>query len=307
MNRPAPRSIDEYLQQLREALSGQDAALVQDALYDAEEHLRGELAAHPGKTEPEVLALIAGTYGAPEEVAAAYLDTEVKVRAALKPPERREGETVGALRRFFSVYSDPRAYASLFFMLLTLATGIIYFTFTVTGLSLSAGLAILIIGVPFFLAFIGIARVLSLAEGRLIEAVTGERMPRRPVHPGPERGWLARIGAMLKDPGTWTTLLYFLLMLPLGILYFTFAVTGLSVGVAFVFAPLVEVARRLGWGGSGFHSGVVQPDWIASPVGLLLLFVLGVLLVTLVLHVARGIVRLHGRLAKVMLVPPQGS
>ncbi len=52
-------------------------------------------------------------------------------------------------------------------MLFSLATGIIYFTFAVTGLSLSFGLAILIIGVPFFLTFIGMTRVISLGEGRL--------------------------------------------------------------------------------------------------------------------------------------------
>lgn len=35
-----PRTIDEYLQQLRASLFGADPALIQDALYDAEEHLR---------------------------------------------------------------------------------------------------------------------------------------------------------------------------------------------------------------------------------------------------------------------------
>ena len=35
MNRSAPRSIDQYLRQLREELAGADAALIQDALYDA--------------------------------------------------------------------------------------------------------------------------------------------------------------------------------------------------------------------------------------------------------------------------------
>ena len=108
-------------------------------------------------------------------------------------------------------------------MLLTLATGIMYFVLVVVGVSLSAGLAILIIGVPFFLVFISITRVVSLGEGRLIEAITGERMPRRPVHPGPTAGWGARIGAMLSDARTWTTLLYFVLMLPLGIFYFVTA------------------------------------------------------------------------------------
>ena len=65
MNRhPAP--IDEYLKQLRAALAGEDPALIQDALYDAEEYLRAEIAAHPDKSEADVLELIASTYGAPE-------------------------------------------------------------------------------------------------------------------------------------------------------------------------------------------------------------------------------------------------
>jgi hypothetical protein len=120
-----------------------------------------------------VLELIATTYGAPEEVAAAYRDTEVKVKAALRTPPPRRSESPSGLRRFFSVYSDPRAYTSLFYMFLTLATGIFYFVVVVVGISLSAGLAVLIIGVPFFLAFIGITRVLALGEGRLIEAIHG--------------------------------------------------------------------------------------------------------------------------------------
>jgi hypothetical protein len=51
MNRSAPRSIDQYLQQLREELKAEDPALAQDALYDAEEYLRAEIAAHPAVTD----------------------------------------------------------------------------------------------------------------------------------------------------------------------------------------------------------------------------------------------------------------
>src|SRR2546423_12781549 len=162
MSSNAPRSIDDYLKQLRAALEGEDPALIQDALYDAEEYLRAEVAAHPDKSEADVLELIASTYGAPDEVAAAYRDTEVKVKAALKTPAPRAAANASGLARFFGVYQDPRAYTSLFYMLLTLATGIVYFTFVVTGLSLSAGLAVLIIGVPFFLAFLVIARLVRV-------------------------------------------------------------------------------------------------------------------------------------------------
>ena len=68
MTTPLPRNIAEYREQLRAALRGADPALVQDALYDAEDHLRSELAENPGKSEAEVLAKIAATYGAPDEV-----------------------------------------------------------------------------------------------------------------------------------------------------------------------------------------------------------------------------------------------
>jgi uncharacterized membrane protein len=38
-----PQRIDEYLARLREALEGTDRATIQDALADAEEHLRTAL------------------------------------------------------------------------------------------------------------------------------------------------------------------------------------------------------------------------------------------------------------------------
>src|ERR1700740_3397266 len=107
MSAHAPRSIDEYLKQLRAALEGQDPALIQDALYDAEEYLRAEVAAHPDKSESDVLELIASTYGAPDEVASAYRDTEAKVKAAMSTPRKIPKTGAGA---FFGVFLDPRAY-----------------------------------------------------------------------------------------------------------------------------------------------------------------------------------------------------
>jgi len=299
----APRSIDEYLKQLRQVLQGADPALIQDALYDAEEYLRAECASHPEKSEADVLELIASTYGAPEEVATAYRDTEAKVNAALRPVIPRATESPNPLRRFFGVFSDSRAYLSLFYMLLTLVTGIIYFTVVVTGLSLSAGLAVLIIGFPFFLAFIGIARVLALGEGRLLEAITGERMPRRPVHPGARTGFWARVGEMLKDPRTWTTLAYLLLMLPVGIFYFVVAITGISIGVALIAGPFLVMAQHLGW---DFNDGisVMQPAVLAAPLIAPFTIALGVLILTLLMHAARGIGRAQVVLARALLVKP---
>lgn len=309
--RPAPRSIDDYLTQLRACLAGQDPALIQDAAYDAEEYLRAELAANKGQSEADMLELIASTYGAPDEVAAAYRDTEAKVKAALRTPQRPNITERGALARFFGVFADPRAYLSLFFMFLAFATGLLYFIVAIVGLSLSVGLSVLIIGVPFFLAFIAMTRVMSLGEGRIVEGLLGERMPRRPQHPGAPMGFWQRVGDMLRDARTWTTLAYFVLMLPLGVAYFIIAIVGLTVGFAFTAGPLVELANRLGLTSGAFHLATdfethVQPDWLgqlaASGLGLIVLFILGVLVLTTLLHVARFITQQHGKFAKLMLV-----
>jgi len=305
MSRSAARSIAEYLKQLREALAGEDPALIQDALYDSEEYLRAEIAAHPGKSEADVLELIATTYGAPDEVAAAYRDTEAKVKAALQPPAPRIPPAPGVWGKFFGVFLDPRAYLSLFFMLLSLVTGILYFSFAGIGLSMSAGLALLIIGVPFFLAFIAMVRVIAFGEGRLIEAFTGERMPRRPLHPGPPAGWLSRIAAMLSDARTWTTLAYLVLMGPLGLIYSMIAVLGLGLGLSFAAAPVIDALQRLEWidaQRSVYGEGI--PHWLTTPVGDVVMFASGIVILTTLMHLARGVARMHGKLAKALLAKP---
>ena len=289
-----PRTVEQYLDALRQALKGADPALAQDALYDAEEHLRAELAQHPGDAEGDVLARIVTSYGAPDEVADAYRANEATIQKALRtPPPRARSSTLG---RFFGIYADPRAYLSLLYLLLTLVTGIVYFTFAVTGLSLSIGLAILIIGVPFFLVFIGVARVIALAEGRLVESMLGTRMPRRPTYPDRDTPLLQRIGEMLKDPRTWGTLLYQVAMLPLGVFYFTFAVVGIVVSLAMLLAPIVVLL---------YHAGLVQIEGTVQsphPALLPLISILGLLLLTITMHLARGLGYLHGQLAKTLLV-----
>lgn len=293
MTENTPKSIEEYLSQLRAALAGEDPALIQDALYDAEEYLRAELAANVGRPQSEVIADIVRSYGAPDEVAAVYRQQEATVKKALATP--RPAPRDSWLGRFFSVLADPRAYAALFYMLLSMATGIVYFTWTVTGWSLSLGFMVLIIGIPFLLLFLGATRLLSLLEGRIVEVMLGVRMPRRPVYQAQGNGLLSRIGDMLSDLRTWATFVYMLAMLPLGIAYFTIAVSGLSVTLSLLFAPIWALfdGGQIWWGGE-----LMLVSWWWTP----LLSLLGFVGIVILLHLARGIGHLHGQLAKVLLV-----
>jgi uncharacterized membrane protein len=296
----APRSIEQYLAALRAALAGEDPALVQDALYDAEEYLRAEVAANPTRNEADTLELISSTYGAPEEVAEAYRTTEKQVRTALAPPPRKPSQT--AIGRFFAVYSDSRTWTALFFMLLSLVTGVFYFTLTVAGLSMSAGLIFLIVGIPFFLLFVGFTRVLALAEGRLVEGLLGQRMPRRPLYTTKGIPIFERIKQMLVDRRTWTTMFYFLLMLPLGILYFVIATVSICVSLGLIGGSIAGLLLAAGVGSTGItlddHAIFYGPSVYAAP----LILVAGVVLLTAVLHLIRGIGRGHGTLAKHLLV-----
>jgi len=312
LTRDAPRTIEEYLTQLRAAFGAADRALLQDALSDAEEYLRGELAAHPGADQAALLTRIVGSYGAPAEVAEAYRQTEATVQRALEPrptlatPAGRGRGPAGAVGRgILGVFADPHAYGAVFYMLLSLVTGIFYFVWTLTGATLSLGLLVLIIGIPFLLVFLGSVRVLALVEGRVVEGLLGVRMPRRPSYAAP-LPFFERIRAMLVDGRTWTAILYMLLMLPLGLSYFVLALAGIFVPLLMLLAPL----GGLLWSGSMDLDGTAVwsgDPWFGGPfdlggAGALLLPFLGAALLVMFMHLARGIGRLHGALAKALLV-----
>jgi len=287
------KMIEQYLTDLRTALADADPALVQDALYDAEEHLRAEMAEAGDDAETRWAEIVEG-YGTPEEVAQAYRETEVTVARALKAPAPVRPR--GALGRFFGVVVDPSAWGALFYLLFALATGIFYFTFVAVMLPLSIGLIPIFVGVPLLLAFFASVRAISLAEGRLVEALLGVRMPRRPRSVLQQGDWTTRVKHWFTDGRTWTTLLYMVLQLVLGIVYFTIVVTAVTLASTLVAWPVIQLLEAdpiIQLNGYGY---MLQP-W-ATP----LVVAAGLLGYVLTLHVVRLIGKGHAVYAKAMLV-----
>ncbi|HTL97803.1 MAG TPA: sensor domain-containing protein [Holophagaceae bacterium] len=302
------QTIDAYLDALKAALKGCDKALIQDALWDAEDHLRSELArrryTEPGLDEAKALGGILAAYGEPAEIAAAYKERDAIVSAALAPlqPAKApapDGETEPAPAphpSFFGVLKAPRAYSSLLYLLLSLATGIFFFTWSVTGLSLSMGLLVLIIGIPVLIAFLGSIRLLALAEGRLVEAMLGARMPRRQPPAEQDGGWKARLKSLFTDGRTWTSLGYLMLMLPLGIFYFTLMVTLLSLSLGLLATPVVHfVFHEVTY--DGWAWGAAHQNSVAVAAG-----IVGLFAVPLTLHAALLLGRVQAGLARHLLV-----
>jgi uncharacterized membrane protein len=294
---PLPETVRAYLNALQRALKGASPGLISDALADAEEHLRGEIASNPGKSEADLLASIVETYGTPAEIAEEYKSMEAAISGPFpkseQAPKRHEG--------FFGVISDPRAYGALMYMLLSLVTGIFYFAWTVIFGSISASFLIFIIGIPLVLLYLGSIRVLSHVEGRIVEGLLGVRMPRRlPAATPADETLLTRIKEALFDIRTWSSMLYLLLMLPLGVVYFTSAIVGITVPLALIGVPLAGLIT------GHSHIQISDVPWLdhlfhTAP-GLMLAMLAGTALIFLVLHMAKGVGWLHGRIAETLLV-----
>ena len=198
------------------------------------------------------------------------------------------------------MFVDPAVYKALVYMIIALGTGIAYFTIVVTGVSTAGGLLILIIGVPLFLLVLGIVRGMALFEGRVVEVLLGTRMPRRPRAEPPNAGFFQRIWFWVKDGRTWLSMLYMVLMLPLGIIYFTIAVTGIAVGLSLITTPLWAWA---GWlGDQTFVWEGVTYDWWFPMWGMPFAVILGALVLIAFMHVVKWIGRGHAAFAKTMLV-----
>lgn len=290
--------IDDYLEQLKKELSGSDPATVQDAVSDAEEHLRTGLdqarKGQPELPENDALQKILAAYGTPSEIAAAYREIETRVTPSLAPPKQPDDRSLAY--RFFGVFVDPRAYASLFYMFFSLITGIVYFTWAMTGIWLSVGLIFLVIGLPFVALFLLSIQGIALVEGRIVEALLGVRMPRRPLFSKKHLGIWVRFKALVSDKLSWTTIVYMIVQLPLGIFYFTLFVTMLALGLVGIAQPILYFWFDLPlftFDGVDYYPEVWMLPFIV---------IVGALWILLTMHLAKFFGRLHGIFAKSLLV-----
>ena len=183
-------------------------------------------------------------------------------------------------------------------MLISIITGTVYFSWAVTGLSISLGVMILIVGIPITILFLLSFRGIAFVEGRIVEALLGERMPRRASFTDSNLPWVERLKILLTGKATWLSWIYMILMLPIGVIYFTGMVILLSVSLALILSPILAYVYNLPIG--TFIDGDVIwqiPNYLTP-----LFSFLGVGLVTATMHIARWVGKFQGKFAKALLV-----
>ena len=189
------------------------------------------------------------------------------------------------------------------YLLLSLPMGIVAFTLVVTGWSIALGSFITLIGIPGGLLTIGVTRGVAWIERRRAPLVVAD--PIRGVYRAPlplhRADWRSarqiwdRIKQIVLDRQTWKDTGYELLLLPVGVIGFTVAVTTWSVTLALLSLPI--------WGwipGVHFHLGFMTVhDVPTAAAG----FLLGLASIPVTLALVRGTAAASGALASALLGP----
>lgn len=143
------------------------------------------------------------------------------------------------------VLFNPKTYATMLYLLLSLPLGIIYFTIAITGLTLSIGLTPVFIGIPLFF---GVAKLLNGIvnfEQNMIRHILG--LPSPPVphtynrQPKAGQNWLMRMVKGFDGALFIRNLLLVFVRLVTGIVFFVIMVTAISLGIGFIALPVVHI------------------------------------------------------------------
>ncbi|UCC39276.1 MAG: sensor domain-containing protein [Candidatus Aminicenantes bacterium] len=296
------KKIDEYLDKLKRELRGSDPALIQDALFDAEEYLRTALEDYientPGLSEEEALQPLVERYGNPSEVASAYREIESRVLPTLASPKAQASRPPWA--KFFGVVSDRQAWGAFLYMLLSGLAGCIFGMWALFGTAISLFSLILIIGLPFTGLFLLSIRGIALVEGRIVEELLGLRMPRKPLFVQKGIGWHEKFKVLITESHTWKALAYVILHFPIGLVYFFGTAILVALSLKCFLYPLWY------WGLERPLIDLKQPFY--PPVwSIPLITVAGIIIFLLILHLAKSAGKIHGRFAKYMLVRKQNE
>ena len=296
------KNVKEYLDRLKTEMRGCDPALIQDALSDAEEHLQNALEealeSSPEMSKQATLESSIGKYGTPQEVASAYREIESRMRPALAPAEPARIEKRSLWAQFFGAAGESRTWGAFLYILISGLTAVVYGTWALLGGAFSLFSLILIIGIPVTGFFLLSLRGIALVEGRIIEALTGIRMPRRPVFVRRSLNWRQKYKALITESYTWKIFAYLILQFPLGLTYFLITLTLFSLALKFALYPIwFWVLKR--------PLITLSQPYYPNAWFIPLIAAVGIILFFSTLHFIRFIGGVHGRFAKSMLVRKQ--
>jgi signal transduction histidine kinase len=196
------------------------------------------------------------------------------------------------MRRLYGPLVHATTWKQTLHLLLDLPAGITFFTVAITMLSVSAGLMVLVVGLPLLALTVFAGRVISAIDrGRatlLLDTVVDGPAP-LDTSGGP---WAATKRA-ISDGAGWKGLGYGVLMLPWGIVAFTLSVTLWSLALSLPLSPVFTVLEL----------GNDEPDFIARNRAALTVaaVIVGLVLLAVTPRAVNGLAAIDKALVKALL------
>ncbi len=190
-----------------------------------------------------------------------------------------------------------RVFRRAAYLLLALPLGVLWFTLISTLVSTGIGLAVAVVGIPILVGTVYAMRWMAEAERSMVRGMLGFDVSAHYRESDDPRWWPA-FQARLADPQTWKDLVYLVVQLPIGIVWFVLTTVLISVPIALLGAPLYFYAVP-----DGIDVGVWNIDTIGGAIGLM---VVGLPVAWLCLRAIDGLAWLHGQWATFLLAssPP---
>jgi signal transduction histidine kinase len=196
------------------------------------------------------------------------------------------------LRRVLGVPFESATWRHVAYELLALPLGIAYFVTLAVGVSLGAGLAVLVIGLGVLAVTVLAWRIMAAIERGLARRLLDVTIP-APAHMAPGLSPWQRVKSLLRDPVTWKSLVFVVLKLPLGVLSFSVLAALGFVGCVLAFSPGIVALTPV-----TFFGWIMETPAEAIPI-----VPAGIALLLAGLHLANGMAWLSALFARVMLGP----
>jgi len=146
-------------------------------------------------------------------------------------------EPPSAVDRIFGAVVEAQTWRNVLYLALAFPLGLVYFVFTVTGISVGAGLAIIAVGIPILVFTLMTVGLFGRLERMLLRGLLGARIrePRPFVAPP---GILEALKAYLRRAETWKTVIYSLVHFPFGVVAFGLVMAFMPASLVLLVTPL---------------------------------------------------------------------
>jgi signal transduction histidine kinase len=223
------------------------------------------------------------------------------------PPAPVQAPSPNPFARALRAPFELRTWKETIHLLLNMPVGIATFTIIVTGFATGLGLLITLIGIPILIAMLYLSRAMGWFERGRAKLLLDLDVP-SPYRADPPRDrWWRPFVSKVTDPATWTEIVYHLLLMPIGVVTFTLALTFWVLGLATFFLPVYA------WALPGpVHAFATGPDvnviggssggWVIdTPIEYAIVVLIGAVVLLLTPWIVRGLATANRAVVRGML------